>query len=76
MGARHPLSNRLQRKDKVLQQAVPERANIAEITKHTDNFPRFIENEQNDNLMAEISREELKEVVFSLQKDKSPRPNG
>ena len=39
-------------------------------------FPRFIEEEENAEIMEEISEEKLKEVLHSFQKDKSPGPDG
>jgi hypothetical protein len=39
-------------------------------------FPRFVEEEYNMTLMEEVSEEELKEVLHSFQKDKSPGPDG
>lgn len=39
-------------------------------------FPRFVEDEGNRFLMREVSEEELKEVLNSFQKDKSPGPDG
>jgi hypothetical protein len=39
-------------------------------------FPRFVEEEDNKTLMEEVSEEELKEVLHSFQKDKSPGLDG
>jgi hypothetical protein len=39
-------------------------------------FPRFVDEEDNRLLMEEVSEEELKEVLHSFQKDKSPGPDG
>jgi len=39
-------------------------------------FPRFVDDEGNMHLMREASEEELKEVLLSFQKDKSPGPDG
>ena len=38
-------------------------------------FPRFADVEEKSELMDEVSMEELKEVLHSFQKDKSPGPN-
>ena len=38
-------------------------------------FPSFVDDEGNRELMKEISEEELKEVLRSFQKDKSPGPD-
>jgi len=42
---------------------------IAEVVRLAQFFPRFVEMEDNRSLMAEISEEELKEALFSFQKD-------
>jgi hypothetical protein len=39
-------------------------------------FPHFVEEEDNVDLMAEVSEAELKEVLHSFQKDKIPGPDG
>lgn len=39
-------------------------------------FPWFFDAEENVELMDEVTMEELKEVIHSFQKDKSPRPDG
>ena len=39
-------------------------------------FPRFVEEEDNRSLMRPVNEEELKEVLGSFQKDKSPGPDG
>jgi hypothetical protein len=39
-------------------------------------FPRFVEEVDNRELMEEVTKEELKEVIHSFQKDKSPGPDG
>jgi hypothetical protein len=39
-------------------------------------FPSFAGEEDNMALMEEVSEDELKEVVHSFQKDKSPGPDG
>jgi hypothetical protein len=39
-------------------------------------FPRFVEEEDNRTLMEDVTEEELKEVLHSFQKDKSPGPDG
>jgi len=54
----------------------PEQANIADVIRLAQKFPRFVDEEGNRDLMAEISEEELKVVLGSFQKDKSPGPDG
>ena len=39
-------------------------------------FPGFVNEEDNHMLYEEVSEEEIKEVLFSFQKDKSPWPDG
>jgi hypothetical protein len=39
-------------------------------------FSRFVEEEDNRSLLEEISKEELKEALFSFQKDKISGPDG
>jgi hypothetical protein len=51
-------------------------ANIAEIIQLALLFPCFVNDETNRSLMEEVSEEELKEVLHSFQKNKSPRPDG
>jgi hypothetical protein len=51
-------------------------ANIAEVIRVAQLFPRFVEEEDNIALMEEISEEELKENLQSFQKDKSPSLDG
>jgi len=54
----------------------PNQANIAEVIRLAQKFPRFVDEEGNRRLMAVISEEELKAVLGSFQKDKSPGPDG
>ena len=39
-------------------------------------FPQFAEEEKNYDLMEEVTMEELKEILCSFQKDKSPGLDG
>jgi len=54
----------------------PNQANIAEVIRLAQKFPRFVDEDGNRELMAAISEEELKTVLGSFQKDKSPGPDG
>jgi len=54
----------------------PQQANIAEVIRVAQMFPRFVDEGGNRELMKAISEEELKEVLGSFQKDKSPGPDG
>ena len=49
---------------------------MAEIIQITQIFPRFAEEDDNENIMEEVSMEELKEVIHSFQHEKSPGTNG
>eukprot|EP01018_Ginkgo_biloba_P027293 Gb_33895 [translate_table: standard] len=46
------------------------RASIAEVIQRTSFFPSFIGEEDHESLLKEISKEEILEVLQSLQKDK------
>ena len=46
-------------------------ANIAEVIRVAQLFPRFVDEEENRSLMGEVSMEELSRVLHSFQKDKS-----
>jgi hypothetical protein len=48
------------------------RENIAEILKLTSFFPSFVSDEANALLIEEVTKEEMKVVQTSMQKDKSP----
>ena len=54
----------------------PQQASIAEVIRTALLFPRFVDEGGNRDLMKEVSEEELKEVLGSFQKDKSPGPDG
>ena len=49
---------------------------IAEVIRTAQLFPRFVEEDDNLSLMEEVTKGELKEVLQSFQKDKSPGPDG
>eukprot|EP01018_Ginkgo_biloba_P002192 Gb_33330 [translate_table: standard] len=49
---------------------------IAEVVKMSSFFPSFVGEEDNVSLTKEITVDELQGVMVSLQKDKSPGPNG
>jgi hypothetical protein len=51
-------------------------ATIEEVVRMAQYFPRFANDEDNRMLMEEVTIEELKEVMRSFQKDKSPGPDG
>ena len=54
----------------------PVEATIAEVIRVAQVFPRFIEEEDNEFLMAPITKEEVESVLKSMQKEKSPGPDG
>ena len=53
-----------------------QRANIADIIRLALHFPRFVDEEGNEDLFAKVGMEELKETLHSFQKDKSLGPDG
>jgi hypothetical protein len=50
-------------------------ATIEEVVCLAQLFPRFVDEEDNRMLMEKVTEEELKEVIRSFQKDKSPGPD-
>jgi len=54
----------------------PAQASIAEVIRLAQMFPRFADEEDNRKLMRPVDEDELKEVLGSFQKDKSPGPDG
>jgi hypothetical protein len=50
--------------------------NLADIIKLALYFPSFVDEENNQNLFAEVTETELKDTMQSFQKDKSPGPDG
>ena len=54
----------------------PQQATIAKVIRMAQMFPRFVDEAGNRDLMKEVSKEELKKVMGSFQKDKSPGPDG
>ena len=49
---------------------------IAELIRISQYFPESISEEDNMELMEEVSEEDVKATLHSFQKDKSPRPDG
>ena len=49
---------------------------IAEIIQVSQFFPKIITEEDNSDLMEEVTNEELKATLHSFQRDKSPGPVG
>ena len=54
----------------------PQQATIEEVIKLAQMFPRYVDEAGNRDLMKEVMEEELKKVMGSFQKDKSPGPDG
>ena len=54
----------------------PPHATIEEVIRLAQMFPRFVDEKDNGELMKEVSEDELKEVLGSFQKDKSPGTDG
>ena len=55
---------------------VDQQETIAEIIQVSQFFPESIIEEDNSDLMKEVTEEELKATLHSFQKDKSPRLDG
>ena len=55
--------------------ALPQES-IEEVIRMAQLFPHFVDEGGNLDLMKEVSEEELKQVMGSFQKDKSPGPDG
>ena len=53
-----------------------EEISIAEVIRVAQFFPRFIEEEGNDSIMAPVTKEEVEDILKLMQKDKSPGPDG
>jgi hypothetical protein len=51
-------------------------SSITEIVKAVRLFPSFVEEEERESLMMEVSEVELLAVMTSFQKGKSPGPDG
>eukprot|EP00253_Pinus_taeda_P019311 PITA_19311 len=49
---------------------------LAEVIRTTQCFPRFVEEEEAEDLIREVTKEEVESIVKSMAKDKSPGPNG
>lgn len=52
-----------------------EEISIAEVIRVAQFFPRFIEEEGNDSIMAPVTKEEVEDILKSMQKEKSPGPD-
>ena len=53
-----------------------EHATLAKVIRIAQVFPGFVEPDENQALMEEVLEEELKCILQSFQKDKSPGPDG
>eukprot|EP00253_Pinus_taeda_P029007 PITA_29007 len=54
----------------------PREVNILEIMRLAELFPSFVQQEDSENLMMEVTREELEATIKWFKKDKSPGPDG
>jgi len=52
------------------------RISIVEVIRLALFFPSFVDKENNKDLMAEVTEVELKEIIFSIQKEKIPGLDG
>ena len=53
----------------------PAEVSIAEVIRVAQLFPRFVEDEDNEAIMAPVSKQEVEDILKGMQKDKSPGPN-
>eukprot|EP00253_Pinus_taeda_P006943 PITA_06943 len=49
---------------------------IAEVIKTAQCFPWYVEEEEADSIMREVSKEEVESIIKSMAKNKSPGPDG
>lgn len=49
---------------------------LAEIIRTAQAFPRFVEEEDVEDLFREVTKEEVESIIKSMAKDKSPGPDG
>eukprot|EP00253_Pinus_taeda_P016222 PITA_16222 len=49
---------------------------LAEIIRTAQCFPRFVEEEEAEGLVEVVIKEEVENIIKSMEKDKSPGPNG
>jgi hypothetical protein len=54
----------------------PIKINIIDIVRLALFFPHFVDEASKKDIFFVVTAEEIKEVLFSFQKDKSPSPNG
>eukprot|EP00253_Pinus_taeda_P003262 PITA_03262 len=54
----------------------PREANILEIMRLAEKFPRFVLQDESEDLIKEVSREELESTIKWFKKDRSPGPDG
>eukprot|EP00253_Pinus_taeda_P015079 PITA_15079 len=54
----------------------PGGVSLAEIIRTAQTFPRFVEREETEELFQEVRKEEVESTIKSMEKDKSPGPDG
>lgn len=54
----------------------PRAANMLEIMRLAEHFPRFVHQEDTEDLLKEVTMEELEATLKWFKKDKSPGPDG
>ena len=54
----------------------PDQVKLLEVIRIAQVFPAFVDEDDNLALMEEVSAGDLKALLQSFQKDKSPRPDG
>eukprot|EP00253_Pinus_taeda_P029650 PITA_29650 len=56
--------------------ADPGETTIAEVIRTTQCFPKFLEEDEAEDLFGEVSKEEVEATIKSMAKEKSPGPDG
>lgn len=50
----------------------PTKVSIAEVVRMAQNFPRYMDDANNEIIMGEVTKGEVKGILRSMQKDKNP----
>jgi len=49
---------------------------IVEVVRITQNFPRSLEEEENETIIGEVTKGEVEGILRSMKNDKNPSPDG
>lgn len=49
---------------------------LAKVIRTTQCFPHYVEEDEAEELMGEVTKEEVESIIKSMAKDKSPGPDG